>query len=1153
MVTTFLKRLQEKIIIADGGKGTSIQSYDLSPDDFHGLDGCNEYLCFSRPEIVREIHEAFLEAGADYIITNSFGSAEVVLAEYDIADKAYELSRLSAEIAKQLANDFTSRSWPRYVGGSVGPTTKLPTLGHISFQGLHDSYVSSICGLLDGGVDVIHIETCQDVLQMRCAVIAARTAMQKTKIKVPIVANFTVETTGSLLVGTEVSAALTVLESLRVDVIGMNCATGPDMMHDNVRYLGKTSTRPIAIHPNAGLPRNENGRAVYDLTPEDLAEHQEIFVKDYGISIAGGCCGTTPAHIKELFNRVGSLSPKSRPKSFPPHVSSTFTAVPIDQDGTSPLIVGERCNANGSKQFRELLLKEDWEAIVEMGRQEASEGSHVIDVCTAYVGRDESKDMREVLTRFAAQVTAPLMIDSTQIDVLETSLELLGGRSIINSINLEDGEDKFDRICELASRFGAAVIALTIDEEGMAKSAERKLAVAERIYNLCVERHKLSPDSIIFDPLTFTIGSGDEDSRKAGIDTLEGIRLIKEKFPQCRTILGLSNISFGLQPYARQILNSVFLSEAIGKGLDSCIVHSKKILPLHKIPEEILKISLDLVYDRRAENYDPLFLFIEKLQGAKGAKADGEDLDNGPIEEALKRRIIDGRKVGIESLLDRALEKYQPVEIINSVLLEGMKVVGDLFGSGEMQLPFVLQSAETMKKAVSYLEKFMDKSGGPSKGCMVIATVKGDVHDIGKNLVDIILSNNGYKVVNIGIKQPIENILAAAEEHKPNAIGMSGLLVKSTWVMKENLEIMSQKGISIPVICGGAALNRAYVEVDLRQAYTTGDVYYGADAFTGLQLMDEITHHVEPKLIQTPPEDKVRRGEMRAEREQRVAEKSREYVDTGMARAEFIPEPPFWGRRYIQSNDLNLLDVFQFINKKALFANQWMYRRGSKSTTEHKEFIKNQVEPLFHTWCTRALERGWLQPKIAYGYYPCNSDKNDLIVFDPENHKKEVCRISFPRQIADKRRCIADYFLPLSSGQRDVIAFHIVTSGSLASEKCQELFKANEYTDYLHFYGLSVETAEALAEFWHKRIRGELGISGKDGQTMDALFRQTYHGERYSFGYPACPNLEDQTHIFKLLEPENIGVSLSSEFQLVPEQSTSAIIVHHPEACYFSI
>jgi len=1136
-----------------GGVGTGLQTLNLTPDDFGGLDGCNEYLCETRPAIVQELARGHFAQGADVVVTNSFGSAQIVLAEYGLEDKTYELSRQSAALVRAVADDFSSDGWPRFVAGAVGPTTKLPSLGHITFDAMYASYMPHLLGLLDGGVDLLNIETCQDLLQMKCAIIAARDAMKQRGIFVPINCTFTVETTGTLLIGSEVAAAVATLEALPVHLIGMNCATGPDLMQENVRYLCQTSTRPVCIYPNAGLPRNVNGHAVYDLTPEQLAEYHEIFVRDYGCAMVGGCCGTTPAHTKAIYERVGSLSPRSPRGKYDSHVASTYVAVPLDQDGSTPLIVGERVNANGSKAFKELLLKEDWDAIVEMAKAEVASGAHVLDVCSAYVGRDEMRDMTEILRRFTTQITAPLMIDSTQTPVLEAGLKTVGGRAIINSINLEDGEDKFDKVAELAARYGCAIVALTIDESGMAKTAQRKLEVAQRIHDLLVTRHGIPPEAIIFDPLTFTIGSGDEDSRKAAIETLDALTLIKKHLPGVRTILGLSNISFGLKPYPRQILNSVFLSEARPRGLDAAILHQGKILPMHAITPELLEISRDLIFDRRREGYDPLFVFLEKLQGA-AAPASDEGQEELPIEQRLKRAIIDGKKVGIEEKLNLALKTYPPLEIINTILLSGMKEVGELFGAGKMQLPFVLQSAETMKRAVGFLEPHMDKVGGPAKGCIVLATVKGDVHDIGKNLVDIILSNNGYKVVNLGIKQPLENILAATLEHKPTAIGMSGLLVKSTVVMKENLEEMSKRGITTPVICGGAALNRTYVEVDLKRAYTTGTVYYGADAFTGLQIMDELTGNAKELVVTTAVHETARkRGEMRHEREDRIKEKSREFVQTKTQVMKDIPTPPFWGYRHVKSNEIDLAEIFKFMNKKALFANQWQYRRGDGSTTAYRAFLNTTVEPLLAQWCQRASARGWLAPQVAYGYFPCNSDKNDLIIFDENDHQKERARISFPRQIADERRCIADYFLPLSENRRDVVGFHVVTAGEIASVKSAELFQADKFSDYLHFHGLSVETAEALAEFWHKKIRAELSIQSQDGLTIDSLFRQTYRGERYSFGYPACPNLEDQRIIFDLLKPEALGLQLTDEFQLVPEQSTSAIICHHPDACYFSI
>jgi 5-methyltetrahydrofolate--homocysteine methyltransferase len=1148
-----LTALKERVLIIDGAMGTRIQERNLTAEDFDGLDGCNEYLVISRPDVIRDIHCSYYEVGADVVMTNTFGSSAHVLAEYDIGDRAYEISKKAAELAAEAKNKFSSASKPRYVSGSVGPGTRLPSLGHISFDDLHASLMPQMSGLIDGGVDLIQIETSQDLLQVKCAVIAARDAMLKSGRVVPIAVTITIETTGTMLVGSDVPAALSVLHSLEVDIIGLNCATGPDLMQEHLRLICQSTDRPVAVLPNAGLPRNVNGQAAYDLTPVELAVFHEKFVKEYGVNLVGGCCGTTQHHIAEMAKRLDGHKPVQRKVELATTVSSTFSAVPLTQDGGTLLIIGERCNANGSKKFKEYLLEENWDAIVEMGREEVAEGSHVLDICTAYVGRDEVRDMTEVLSRFTQHVTAPLMIDSTQLDVLEAGLKLLGGRAVINSINLEDGEDKFDQICILAKRYGAALIALTIDEEGMAKTAQRKLEVAKRIYDLCTKRHGIPGDAIIFDPLTFTLASGDEDSRKAGIDTLDAIALIKSELVETRTILGLSNISFGLKPYPRQILNSVFLAEAQKRGLVSAIVHSKKILPINQIDPACVKIALDLIYDRRSEGYDPLFEYISLLQGAVAPDTATLDVD-APIEERLKKRIIDGRKTGIETDLDLAMEKYTPLEIINTVLLEGMKVVGELFGSGEMQLPFVLQSAETMKKAVSYLEKFMDKSGGPSKGCMVLATVRGDVHDIGKNLVDIILSNNGYKVVNLGIKQPIEAILAATEEHKPDAIGMSGLLVKSTLVMKENLEEMTKRELSVPVICGGAALTRAYVEVDLRKAYPTGQVFYGSDAFAGLQMMDELTGQVAEKTLtgNIDPASK-RLAEMRVEREERVGIKVNEVTPAHCPAAKEIPTPPFWGSKVIQASDIDLREVFKYINKKALYSNQWMYRRGSKSTKEHRDFVATYVEEKFKYWCEKAIEMKWLEPAVVYGYYPVQSQGNSILVFDPEDHSKELVRIALPRQTIDNRRCLADYFSSVESGRMDVVAFHVVTAGAKASQMCQELFKADDYSDYLHFYGLSVETAEAMAEFWHHRIRKELGINKEDSPEISGFFRQQYQGERYSFGYPACPNLEDQKYLFQLLKPERIGVELSEEFQLHPEQSTSAIVCHHPDACYFAL
>ncbi len=1132
--------------------GTMLHAANLSLDDYAGKENCVDILNETRPDVVAHIHEAYYRAGADIVETNSFGATPVVLAEFGIADRAYQLSKQSAEIARRVAADFSTAARPRWVAGSVGPGTKMPTLGHIGFDDQLASYTTNCHGLIDGGVDVLQIETQYDILNLKCAVLAAREAMRRSGREVPIIAQVTIESTGTMLVGTEIAAALPVLEALDVDIVGLNCATGPDLMQEHARFLGQHASRPVTVLPNAGLPRNVGGVATFDLHPEELASYQERFVREYGVTAVGGCCGTTPEHIRVLAERVAGLTPAPRPERAPAQVTSLYLAQPLTQD-PPPLIVGERTNANGSKKFRELLLREDWEGIVEMGKEAVAEGAHVLDVCTAYVGRPEARDMTEVLRRFATQVTLPIMVDTTQVDVLEASLKLLGGRAIINSVNLEDGEEKADRIFSLAKRFGAALVALTIDEQGMAKEAERKIAVAKRLYDLAVGRHGLEPEALLFDALTFTIGSGDEASRRAGVDTLDGIAGIKRALPGVRTLLGLSNISFGLKPYPRQVLNSVFLAEAIARGLDAAILNAAKIIPLKNLDEKDVALTLDLIYDRRREGYDPLFQFMARFEQAS-AQAGAQAADDAarPIEERLKQRIIDGKKVGIEAALDEALRKYQPLQIINEILLDGMRVVGELFGTGKMQLPFVLQSAETMKAAVAHLEKFMERVEGAEKGVIVLATVKGDVHDIGKNLVDIILSNNGYKVWNLGIKQPIDAILDAAEKHKADAVGMSGLLVKSTVVMKENLELMSQRGFTIPAICGGAALNRAYVEGDLQDAYGSGEVYYGLDAFTGLHLMEELCGHRKERTLTGPGRKRHRRKA--PEKAARALPPPTDYAPSDVKPAFQIPKPPFWGDRVLGPAELSLAEIFPYINKRALYRGQWQYRRGRRSEAEYRRFIAETVEPKFHEWCARAIEKKMLEPRAIYGYFPCAADKNELVIYRPDGQPgagSEWLRIALPRQPEGRRLCLADFFRPV--GERDVVAVQIVTMGAVASERAHELFAHDRYDDYLHFHGLAVEAAEALAELLHKRIRHELGIAAFDARTIEGLFSQGYQGSRYSFGYPACPRLEDQAHVFALLDPARIGLALSEEFQLVPEQSTSALVCHHPEARYFNI
>ena len=1162
-----LQALSERVLVFDGGMGTQIHAANLTLDDFNGLEGCNELLVETRPDVIEAIHERYFAAGADVVETNTFGGMSYVLDEFGIAERSFELNEMAAKLARRVADRMSTPDKPRFVAGSMGPGTKLVTIGHITADELFASYKIYAKGLIAGGVDCLNIETCQDILQVKLAIIASRDAMEEIGREVPIFCTVTIETTGTMLVGSDIAAAVTTLEAMPVDVVGLNCATGPDLMQESVRYLGKHTTRHIMVMPNAGLPRNVGGNAVYDLTPKELATFQARFVEEHGIGVVGGCCGTTPEHVAAMAEAVKGLVPKPRPTFYEPQLASLFHAMPLDQD-TGPLIVGERTNANGSKKFRELMLAGDVEGMLHMAKEQVHEGSHVLDICSAYVGRDEAADMLKLLQPMVQQVTAPVMVDSTQIDVVEKALHVIPGRAIINSINLEDGEGKADELSRLARRYGAMFVALTIDEDGMAKTADAKLRVAKRLYDIVVNRHGLNPGDLIFDPLTFTIGSGDEASRDAGVQTLKGIELIKKHLPGVRTILGLSNISFGLDPYPRQILNSVYLAEAIKHGLDSAIVHASKIIPTHKLNEDDKQVTLDLIYDRRSEGYDPLFKFIERFTGAKRIEmGSGADEMTLTVEERLKKRIIDGNKINIAKHLDEARQKYTPLEIINDVLLEGMKVVGELFGAGEMQLPFVLQSAEAMKTAVAHLEQFMDKVEGEEKGIMVLATVRGDVHDIGKNLVDIVVSNNGYKVINLGIKVPAELILEAAKEHKADAIGMSGLLVKSTVVMKENLELMSSRGITTPVICGGAALNRAYVEQDLSAAYTSGRVFYGQDAFSGLHIMDELTGRAKAKpLTHSPVAEGIsvvgtgvnkritsHRRMTRAEKDEMLKHAFTEYADSGVAPAPVVPTPPFWGASVVTPEELDLGTVMQYVNKKALYRLQWQYKQGKREQAAYDSFIEKTVDPRFRELVKRVRAEKTLEPRVVYGYWPCYSDRNSLVVLDPKDRKAELTRFEFPRQPGGRRLCLSDFFRKKDSGELDVVGFSLVTMGAVATTESERLFRENRYDDYLHFHGLSVEGAEALAEYWHKRMRQQLDIASADAPDINDLFKQKYQGSRYSFGYPACPNIEDQDKLLPLLEASRIGVTLSEEFQLDPEQSTSAVICHHPDAKYFNV
>lgn len=1153
MSRSILDLAAERALFLDGAMGTQIQSFDLSLEDFRGLDGCNEILNESRPDVIAEIHRRYFEAGADIVETNSFGANAMNLGEYDIADRTYELSLLSAQIARKVADELSTPDHPRFVAGSMGPGTKLPTLEHATYAYLRETYRENALGLLVGGADLLMVETVQDLLQGKAAINGCRLAMKEAGRSVPLFVSVTMEATGTMLLGTEMAAALTALEAYPdVVAIGLNCATGPEQMVEHIRLLHHASTRLISVLPNAGLPEMKDGAPYYPLSPEELADYHERFVKEFGASFIGGCCGTTPDHIRAVVSRIGHRKPAERNPEHQPSCSSLYQAVTYRQEN-SFLMVGERLNANGSKQYRELLLEERFDDMAEMAKDQTREGANVLDVCVDYVGRDGVSDMTETIRRLATQSTLPLMIDSTESPVIEAALHRLGGKCMVNSVNFEDGGKRLHTVMPMVKEFGAAVVALAIDEEGQARDLDWKMRVGRRLVQTLTEEYGLPKEDIFFDALTFPLGSGAEDLRKDGMATIDAIRQFKQEFPESHTILGLSNVSFGLKTAARHVLNSVFLHYCLEAGLDSAIVHASKIMPLHRIPEEQREIARQLIFDERREGYDPLMAFMALFEGAAVVKKSDDERLELPVEERLQTAIVDGVRKGLEASLDEAMVRYRPLEIINDILLEGMKTVGDLFGRGEMQLPFVLQSAEVMKAAVSYLEPFMEKSEGSAKGSIVLATVAGDVHDIGKNLVDIILSNNGYKVYNIGIKQPIERILEAAEAHRVDAIGMSGLLVKSTVIMRENLEIMNQANKhDIPVLLGGAALTRKYVEHDLRSIYK-GRVFYGQDAFEGLALMGQICGAPVEGLtdVAVAPRPKIAEPTGYDAVEQPIEPADFNIVRHSGARTDVpVPKPPFIGVRAI--TDIDLMDVYPYVNEVALFRGQWQFRKGKMSVEEFNEFLEKEVRPIFDRLKRHCRETGLLEPRVVYGYFWAQSEGNDLIIYH-DDAKTERLRFSFPRQPSEPYKCISDYFRPVDSGEMDVAAFHLVTVGSKATEEERRLFAANEYREYLYLHGMSVETAEGLAEYWHKRIREDLGIAGEDADNIRQLFAQKYQGSRYSFGYPACPNLEDQALLFELLEPGLIGVSLTEEYQLVPEQSTSAIIAHHPEAKYFNV
>ncbi len=1155
-----MQTVTERVLVFDGAMGTGLHARELSISDYGGHEGCPEVLVRTRPDVILDIHRSFLAVGCDAVLTNTFGANQVVLIDYDLADQTFELNKAAAELACRACRDFERPGRPRFAVGSIGPGTRLPTLGQITWDELVQSYREQTLGLLAGGVDAVVIETCQDILQAKSAIVAAGDAMTEQNREVPIFCTVTIQPTGTMLVGTDLAAAVTTIQAFdRVAAIGVNCATGPQEMAEHVHYLSSCCARPLIVQPNAGLPQLLDGQPHYDLTPEEFAKWMVEFVDRDGVSIVGGCCGTTPEHLAAVVDALDGHRPKTRRDKSEPALSSVYQSVTFRQENTV-LMIGERTNANGSKRFRELLAEDDFDGMLQVARQQIDDGSHLLDVCTAQVGRDEERDMIELIRRLAVDITAPLVIDSTEPAVIEAALKLLGGKAIINSINLEDGEEKAAAVCRLARRYGAALIALTIDEAGMAKTCSRKVEIARRLYELAVNRHGLHPEDLIFDPLTFTVGTGNPQDSGLALETLDAVAEIKSVLPNVHTLLGVSNVSFGLKPPVRRVLNSVFLHHAQQRGLDAAILHPTGILPLHSINEHHRRLAEDLIFNRRSGEYDPLAELLEALADAPQETARVIELPP-KVEDRLRKRIISGERRDLAEDLDEALGTHTAEDIINDILFDGMNTVGDLFGAGQTQLPFVLRSAETMKAAVQYLEPHMSRDAAADKGTLVLATVRGDVHDIGKNLVDIILTNNGYTVHDLGIKQPISNIIKACNEYEPDAIGMSGLLVKSTVVMRENLQTLNEHGITTPVILGGAALTRRFVEQDLRAEYG-GPVYFAKDAFAGLRLMDEITTDrarasAAVERLLTPIAGAVIGNAPPAVSEiyEAGGEHSEhpEYIPprSDISRDEPVPEPPFWGARVLENVPIG--EVAAHLDEKALFQVHWQYRKNRRSLQEYGRFLDTEVRPILCDLLDRCVREDILKLQAVYGFWPAQAEGDSLVVYDPHDRNARLTEFEFPRMGKPPYWCISDFFRPADGGVFDVVAFMLVTAGRRVGEVAHDLRAANRYQDYLHLHGLGVEMTEALAEYLHQRIRTEWGIGGNAPEDQRKIGVQSRQGSRYSFGYPACPRLEDQVKLWPLLEPERLGVSLSETCQLEPEQTATALIAHHRQAKYFSV
>ena len=1175
-MSLFLQELAKRVLFFDGAMGTSIHEYPLDIEkDYLGRENCTEALVLGRPDVIQEIHESFYKVGSDVVETDTFNGNIITMADQDLSDQVREINIKAARIARAAADKYSTPDKPRFVAGSIGPGTQLITLNNTTWDTMLESYTEQVRGLIEGGVDVLLIETAQDLLQVKCTINACLKALneaKKTPDDIPIMVQVTIEQTGTMLMGSEIVAVAAVLKSYPILSLGMNCATGPTEMSEHVRYLSEYWGKMISILPNAGIPTLVEGRTEFPLTPESFAAQMKRFVTEFGVNIVGGCCGTRPAHIEKLIQAIGLATPQVviAKKIAPPACASLYSPVEYRQDA-SILNVGERTNASGSRAFKKLLEKEDWDGMVSLARDQTREGSHVIDVNVDYAGRDNAKDMADIVHRFVRQVNAPLMLDSTQPKTIEAGLKCAGGKCIINSANLEDGEEKFAEMVRLAKTYGAALVFGTIDEdpqEAMARTADRKEEIAARMRDMAMNKYGLAEEDIFFDPLVLPISTGMDKDRRSALETIEGVRRISTKFPNCQTTVGLSNVSFGLKPAARVVLNSAFMNELVEAGLTSAIVHSSKILPKNRIPDAQWDAAMELIYNRWPDEAialndgsltkDPLQIFINLFDENQVADAATPQTADLSLEQRLQKHIIDGEKKNLIETLEEARTKYEPLIIINDHLLAGMKVVGELFGSGQMQLPFVLQSAEVMKMAVAHLEQYMDKVDGETKGKVILATVKGDVHDIGKNLVDIILTNNGYTVYNLGIKQPVAAILDAWRQHKADAIGMSGLLVKSVNVMEDNLKELNTLGITAPILLGGAALSKHYCESHLRSVYQ-GKVYHGRDAFEGLRIMDllqsgkgaELDSEIEARLTKRADVD-AKLEALEEEKQEReaasgVALLMRSAVSTEIA----VPKAPFFGDRMVEK--IKLDDIYAFVNKVALYRGQWQFKKGKQSQDDYDAQLWDEIDPIFDRLRKQCKEENILQPQVVYGYFPCNSDGDDLIVFDAIDHDKEIERFSFPRQPGRQRLCISDFFRAKDTGERDVLALTCVTMGHEASKRTKALFEANNYAEYLYLHGMAVECAEALAEMWHKRVRQELSIADEDSPKVRDLFTQNYRGSRYSFGYPACPDMSDQEKLFRLLKPQRIGCVLTENWQIDPEQSTSALIVHHPEAKYFNV